>query len=59
MRILHIWDQSGVASIISKYQRKNGHETQVMQQTKHDNLGSVEFYGGTLIKSKPKFVLKQ
>ena len=57
MKILHIWDAAGVASVISKWQRKMlGHETKVIKNSKHDHLGITKFYDGTMIKNKWWFV---
>jgi hypothetical protein len=44
LKILHIWDQAGVACIIAKYQNKMGHEVKVMRTTNYDPYGIYEFY---------------
>lgn len=44
MKILHIWDQAGVACIIAKYQKKIGHDVKVMRITNYDPYGIYEFY---------------
>lgn len=44
MKILHIWDQAGVACIIAKYQKKMGHDVKVMRRTNYDPYGIYEFY---------------
>lgn len=44
MKILHIWDQAGTASVIAKEQRKLGHNAKVIQQAKHDKNGICRFY---------------
>lgn len=42
--ILHVWDQAGVACTLAKYQKKIGHEVQVIKQERHDELGFLKFY---------------
>lgn len=32
MKILHVWDQAGVASILAKYQKKLGHDSEVIRR---------------------------
>lgn len=44
MNILHIWDQSGVACIIAKYQRKLGHNVKVLRRSDYDPYGIYSFY---------------
>jgi hypothetical protein len=39
MRILHLWDQAGVASVMAKYQRIRGDDSRVIK------IGSVDKYG--------------
>lgn len=58
MRILHIWDQAGTASIIAKYQRKLGHHSIVIKNSKHDASGVTRYYGGILVGNKYLFVIK-
>lgn len=43
LRILHIWDNAGVAGLMSKYQRKLGHESKVFL-LKRDSYGFDDFY---------------
>lgn len=47
MRILHIWNQAGVSSIISKWQGDNSH---VIIQAKHDTFNQGEFYDNEIIQ---------
>jgi hypothetical protein len=44
LKILHIWDQAGVACIIAKYQKKMGHDVKVIRRTNYDPYGIYEFY---------------
>ena len=44
MRILHIWDQAGVACILAKYQRMQGHQSKVIRISGQDKFGIYYFY---------------
>ena len=44
MRILHIGDQAGVACILAKYQRLQGHESKVLKIKDQDKYGISSFY---------------
>lgn len=44
MNILHVWDQSGVACILAKYQSKLGHKSLVLRRSNYDPYGIYEFY---------------
>jgi glycosyltransferase involved in cell wall biosynthesis len=44
MRILHIGDQAGVACILAKYQRMQGHESKVLKIKDQDKYGISSFY---------------
>ena len=44
MNILHVWDQSGVACILSKYQKKCGHNATVLRRSNYDPYGIYEYY---------------
>lgn len=44
MRIIHIWDQAGVAYILAKYQRLLGHEAAVIKAIDQDKYGIDAFY---------------
>ena len=50
MRILHVWNQSGVASILAKYQRKLGHTVEVVKRDGFDPYGIEQFYGTTIYR---------
>lgn len=52
MKILHIWNQAGVASILAKYQRKLGHEAEVIKRGGFDCYGIEEFYGTTIYRCR-------
>jgi glycosyltransferase involved in cell wall biosynthesis len=43
MRILHVWDQAGVACIFAKYQIRNGHQSKVIR-IEGDRYGIYQFY---------------
>ena len=58
IKILHVWDQAGTASVIAKWQRKIGHDSVVIKNAKHDKLHQTSYYGGIIIQNKIKFVLK-
>lgn len=46
MRILHVWDQSGVACTLAKFQHQVlGHETRVMKRDGFDPFEILPFYG--------------
>lgn len=50
LRIIHIWDNAGVAGLMSKYQRKLGHESKVFV-LKRDLYGFDDFYDETNMKN--------
>lgn len=54
MRILHVWDQSGVASILAKYQRRLGHESIVIKRKGFDKYGIMQRYPCLLFKGSAK-----
>ena len=58
MKILHVWDQASTASVIAKWQRKIGHQTAVIKNSKHDKLKDTSYYGGFIPKNKYLFVLQ-
>ncbi len=46
-KILHVWDQAGVACITARYQsRLFGHETKVIKRKGFDRFGILSHYGG-------------
>jgi len=45
LKILHVWDQAGVACTLAKYQQKLGHISTVIKRQGFDNFGILEFYG--------------
>jgi hypothetical protein len=51
MRILHIWDQSGVACILAKYQSRQGFSCSVLRIKDHDKFGINKFYDQFVIYS--------
>jgi glycosyltransferase involved in cell wall biosynthesis len=44
MRILHVWDQAGVAFVLAKYQRLNGHDSKAIMVREYDKYGIGKFY---------------
>jgi hypothetical protein len=44
MRILHIWDQAGVAHILAKYQSRQGYSSSVLRVKDQDKYGINKFY---------------
>lgn len=51
MRILHIWDQAGVACILAKYQSRQGHSSSVLRVKGQDKYGINRFYEEFVIYS--------
>lgn len=48
MKVLHVWDQAGVASILAKYQKRLGHTVEVIKREGFDKYGINKFYGITI-----------
>ena len=44
MRILHVWDHSGVSGVMAKYQRQLNHLVEVVKRKGYDKYGIGEFY---------------
>ena len=44
MKILHIWDVAGVAYVLAKYQRKDGHHVKVYMRKIFDLFEIGKFY---------------
>jgi hypothetical protein len=49
MRILHVWDQAGVAFVLAKYQRLNGHNSKAIMVREYDKYGIGRFYNDYVI----------
>ncbi|MGC2575553.1 MAG: hypothetical protein WA364_28945 [Candidatus Nitrosopolaris sp.] len=49
MRILHIWDQAGVAYVLAKYQNLQGHYSKAMMVREYDKYGIGRFYNEHVI----------
>ncbi len=49
MRILHVWDQAGVACILAKYQRRRGYSSSVLRLKGQDKYGINKFYSDFII----------
>jgi Glycosyltransferase Family 4 len=58
MKILHVWDQAGVACILAKHHRRNGHEVKIMKRVGYDPFGISKFYGEPLLDLDGKTFLK-
>ena len=44
MRILHLWDQAGVAFVLAKYQSMQGHQSNAIMVREYDKFGIGKFY---------------
>ena len=49
MRVLHVWDQAGVACILAKYQRRQGYTSSVLRVKGQDKYGINKFYSDLII----------
>ncbi|HIE18236.1 TPA: hypothetical protein EYP75_00775, partial [Candidatus Bathyarchaeota archaeon] len=53
MKILHVWNQAGVASVLAKYQRKQGHIADVIKRAGFDDYGIEKYYGTEIYQGQP------
>ncbi len=51
MRILHIWDQAGVAFVLAKYQTLKGHQSNAIMVKEYDKFGIGKFYSRYIIST--------
>jgi hypothetical protein len=58
MKILHIWDQAGVACILTKHQRILGHDVTILKRAGYDPFGIFEFYRESLLDIDGKSFIK-
>lgn len=58
MRILHVWDQAGVACILAKHHRRQGHDVRIAKRAGYDPFGILQFYGEPLLDMDGKAFLK-
>jgi len=58
MKILHVWDQAGVACILSKHHRRMGHKVRILKRSGYDPFGISQFYGEPLLDMDGKAFLK-
>jgi hypothetical protein len=59
MRILHLWDQAGVAAVMAKYQRLRGDDSIVIKVDSVDKYGINHFYGDFMVfVTSEEFVTK-
>jgi len=49
MKVLHIWNTAGVASLMSKSLRKHGIQSDVIMRTGYDPFNMCEYYGDELL----------
>jgi hypothetical protein len=49
MKVLHIWNTAGVASLMAKSLRKNGFDCTVLMRESHDRFGFANLYGDELV----------
>lgn len=49
MKILHVWDQAGIACILAKFQRKFGHTVDIFKRDGYDPFGMFGFYSEPLL----------
>lgn len=54
MKILHVWDQAGVACILARHQRRQGHEVDIMKRAGYDPFSIFAFYGEPLMDTDGK-----
>ena len=45
----HVWDQAGVAFVLAKYQRLNGHDSKAIMVREYDKYGIGKFYNRYVI----------
>jgi hypothetical protein len=58
LRILHVWDQAGVACILARHHRRLGHEVRILKRAGYDPFGISQFYGEPLVDIDGKEFLK-
>ena len=51
MRILHVWDQAGVAFVLAKYQRLRGHDSKAIMVKEYDKYGIGAFYSHFVVQA--------
>jgi hypothetical protein len=58
MKILHVWDQAGVACVLAKHHRRMGHDVSILKRAGYDPFGISQFYGEPLLDMDGKSFLK-
>jgi hypothetical protein len=58
LKILHVWDQAGVACILAKHHRRQGHDVKIAKRAGYDPFGISRFYGEPLLDMDGKAFLK-
>ncbi len=58
IRIIHVFDQAGVAFVLAKFQQLQGHESKVITTESSDKYGIKDFYSDQIIyvKSENEFL---
>ena len=51
MRILHVWDQAGVAFVLVKYQRLQGLDSKAIMVKEYDKYGIGTFYSNFVVQA--------
>jgi glycosyltransferase involved in cell wall biosynthesis len=51
MRILHVWDQAGVAFVLAKYQRLQGLDSKAIMVKEYDKYGIGTFYSNFVVQA--------
>lgn len=58
MKILHVWDQAGVACILARQHRRIGHKVRILKRSGYDPFGISQFYCEPLLDMDGKAFLK-
>lgn len=44
LKVMHVWDQAGVACLLAKYLRKDGHKVDIFKRSGYDPFGILKYY---------------
>ena len=58
LNVLHIWNTSGVASVLSKQQKTVGHDSKVVMRSKYDPFCISSYYNEIMMHNIQKFYFK-
>ena len=50
-KILHVWDQASVSCVLAKYQRRLGHQVEVIKRSGFDKFEIMKFYNEKTIST--------